>query len=334
MTRQLLMLTTLVLILSPTTVAVKVLWLGDNGDRVFATAKTPLLEAGLFSAEHTNLLLQEALAKMDELSQVGYLLNPDMDNIDPIRKELERELQASLPPLENMASGLPLPVMPSSIPKISPVQHQPQQQSIPSAPQGTFHGNFPAPKKLVAGKCRFRLSVRNSETQPGDKVLVIGDHALLGSWQLPKATLLSTTKTEFPMWSTELDLDYGTKLEFKYVVQTANGEVHWEDASSLATRNRQALVPKGESGGSKCSFNNPGEEEIDEASLKIPLGYEAPVPTYSPPPVPTYTPPAPVFTPGPPGFEATVTLPFMAPAQTVQVKYKDPEPINWNIVTN
>ena len=130
MTRQLLMLTTLVLILSPTTVAVKVLWLGDNGDRVFATAKTPLLEAGLFSAEHTNLLLQEALAKMDELSQVGYLLNPDMDNIDPIRKELERELQASLPPLENMASGLPLPVMPSSIPKISPVQHQPHQQRL------------------------------------------------------------------------------------------------------------------------------------------------------------------------------------------------------------
>lgn len=291
------------LMLSPSSVVgVRVLWMGDSGEKVHATRGQASPKAGTSSPDETDRLLREALAKMDELAGVVLMLDPELKETDPIRQDMELEHRANVPPNEIMASALPLPgIRPLSMPAMGGrAENRPYVSGV----------------KLAAGKCRFRLSVKNSATQPGDKLMVVGDHELLGNWQVPRAQLLSTTAQEFPVWSTEIDFEQGINLEFKCILQTSEGKVQWEDGL-----NRKVSVPKEDAGGVKCKFNRPGEKVMTDARALQDTAARAMAPAGAAAGLAA-------------GLEATFTMPFMPTVGGVQLRNKEAAPIPWNSVAS
>lgn len=80
------------------------------------------------------------------------------------------------------------------------------------------------------------------ETHPGDELLIVGDHDLLGNWNPQQGLVLSTDATKYPAWSSEEILLNGTakQLEYKYVIR--RGGAGAGPASCVWESNRNRLV--------------------------------------------------------------------------------------------
>jgi phosphatidylserine/phosphatidylglycerophosphate/cardiolipin synthase-like enzyme len=76
------------------------------------------------------------------------------------------------------------------------------------------------------------------DTQPGDRVLLVGDHPLLGSWSPAAGVELTTATDLFPTWSGRVQLPLGAHVAFKLVTVRASGAVEWEPGP-----NREIDVP-------------------------------------------------------------------------------------------
>lgn len=68
--------------------------------------------------------------------------------------------------------------------------------------------------------------------------MVIGSGDYLAGWNKDSAVKLTTSKNEFPWWSTEIVMPAGEKCEFKFAIRRANGRFDWE-----AGENRIYEVP-------------------------------------------------------------------------------------------
>lgn len=83
----------------------------------------------------------------------------------------------------------------------------------------------------------FRVRCQN--TQPGEKVYVVGNGTKLGAWSPDSALMLSTGPQEFPTWSAAVTVPEG-KLEYKFIVKRDDKKapVRWEGVEG----NRQLCV--------------------------------------------------------------------------------------------
>lgn len=83
----------------------------------------------------------------------------------------------------------------------------------------------------------FRVRCQN--TQPGEKVYVVGSGTKLGAWSPDSALMLSTGPQEFPTWSAAVTVPEGT-LEYKFIVKRDDKKapVRWEGVEG----NRQLCV--------------------------------------------------------------------------------------------
>jgi alpha-amylase len=70
----------------------------------------------------------------------------------------------------------------------------------------------------------------NATTAYGQNVYVVGDHALLGSWNANLATALSSTG--YPVWSTTVWLPKSTAIQYKYLKKNPDGSVTWEGSTN------------------------------------------------------------------------------------------------------
>ncbi|MBZ9691920.1 phospholipase D-like domain-containing protein [Clostridium sp. M14] len=68
-----------------------------------------------------------------------------------------------------------------------------------------------------------------SSTQPGDKVVVVGNVPELGDWNVENGLVMSTSDDLFPDWFVKADIDPGVSIEYKYVILRENGDAEWED---------------------------------------------------------------------------------------------------------
>lgn len=83
----------------------------------------------------------------------------------------------------------------------------------------------------------FRVRCQN--TQPGEKVYVVGSGTKLGAWSPDSALMLSTGPQEFPTWSAAVTVPEAT-LEYKFIVKRDDKKapVRWEGVEG----NRQLCV--------------------------------------------------------------------------------------------
>uniref|UniRef100_A0A0G4GQ47 CBM20 domain-containing protein n=1 Tax=Chromera velia CCMP2878 TaxID=1169474 RepID=A0A0G4GQ47_9ALVE len=107
-------------------------------------------------------------------------------------------------------------------------------------------------------------------TQPGETVFVAGSSEFLGSWDPDRSLPLSTSVSEFPMWSSP-PLSHkpstGSRVEFKLIVKgERSSEVRWEPVES----NRVFRLVYGKDIEVEASW---GEitQKVTEASRPIPL---------------------------------------------------------------
>jgi len=52
--------------------------------------------------------------------------------------------------------------------------------------------------------CKVTLGVKNPNTKPGDRIMVVGSHPALGRWQVQQGVVMETSKDDFPMWRTQV----------------------------------------------------------------------------------------------------------------------------------
>jgi alpha-amylase len=70
----------------------------------------------------------------------------------------------------------------------------------------------------------------NASTTFGQNVFVVGDNALLGSWNTNLATALSSAG--YPVWSTTVWLPKNTAIQYKCIKKNPDGTVTWEGSSN------------------------------------------------------------------------------------------------------
>jgi hypothetical protein len=184
--------------------------------------KTDARTGGKAAQESTDRLLQEAIRNIDQLTSVARSLSK------------EWSVQPPQPHYDLHAPAAHDDAAPPNVPT-----------HVSLSTQGS------------SSRCIFKLAVKNSKTQLGDKVLVVGNLPALGSWQLPNALLLKTSSQEFPMWSVDVKLEPGAMLKFKFVMQGSDGRVTWEGGD-----NRNVLVPASASAGVMAEFDKLGQEAV------------------------------------------------------------------------
>jgi endonuclease/exonuclease/phosphatase family metal-dependent hydrolase len=98
--------------------------------------------------------------------------------------------------------------------------------------------------------CTFIFVVQHAHTQFGDEVLVSGECAALGAWDVSRAVPLTTSAATFPVWrSAPIALPLlsgGAPQQFKFVLRRADGRCDWENVwwhnRTLATGAAAATV--------------------------------------------------------------------------------------------
>ena len=228
-----------ILTLTVPTDAMRVLVMGE--DKPDARTGGKAAQNSNSGPESTDRLLQEAIRNIDQLTSVARSLSKDAKGLDVEPPQPHYDLHA---PAAQYHFHAPAPSNP------------PTHVSLPT--QGS------------SSSCIFKLAVKNSRTQPGDKVLVVGNHPALGSWQIPNALLLKTSSQEFPMWSVDVKLEPGAMLEFKFVMQGSDGGVTWEGGD-----NRNVLVPASASAGIKAEFDKLGQQALPGS---VPASSSTPMP--------------------------------------------------------
>jgi hypothetical protein len=71
------------------------------------------------------------------------------------------------------------------------------------------------------------FKVKCDSTQPGENVVLVGNLSQLGSWNPSLGRTMTTSNTEYPIWSSKVIIPTNFKLEYKYVI--SNGDLfRWE----------------------------------------------------------------------------------------------------------
>ncbi|MEO7261909.1 MAG: carbohydrate-binding module family 20 domain-containing protein [Jatrophihabitantaceae bacterium] len=70
----------------------------------------------------------------------------------------------------------------------------------------------------------------NASTSFGQNVFVVGDNALLGSWNTNLATALSSGG--YPVWSSTVWLPKSTAIQYKYIKRNPDGSITWEGSTN------------------------------------------------------------------------------------------------------
>ncbi|MBD2393901.1 DUF1796 family putative cysteine peptidase [Cyanobacterium aponinum UTEX 3222] len=86
---------------------------------------------------------------------------------------------------------------------------------------------------------RFQVS---AHTNMGESIALLGSTAELGSWSISNCIPLQTKSDRYPLWWADVDIPYtDSKIEYKYLKFSAEGEVIWE---SLGNDNRWIPLEK------------------------------------------------------------------------------------------
>jgi glucoamylase len=70
----------------------------------------------------------------------------------------------------------------------------------------------------------------NATTKPGENIYLVGNNALLSSWEASSGIKLSPTA--YPNWSVKVSLPVSTAFEYKFVKRDANGNTIWEQGQN------------------------------------------------------------------------------------------------------
>ena len=86
---------------------------------------------------------------------------------------------------------------------------------------------------------RFQVS---AHTNMGESIALLGSTAELGCWNINNCIPLQTKSDRYPLWWADVDIPYtDSKIEYKYLKFSAEGEVIWE---SLGNDNRWIPLEK------------------------------------------------------------------------------------------
>ena len=262
--------------------SVKVLWMGDHEQSALRGqahngAPTHRLSAGSESStlgsansspsspSRTDQLLQEALSKMEQLSEVAsnlttHICGEEGESVSPIKLELVQDLRLRGVRVDAVAA----------------YREERANRLVDAVETADEVDAGVVAKSMMdpTGKIRFTFTVHHDKTKPGDKVMVVGGHPQLGDWTVTNALTLTTSGAEFPMWSSEVYLEPGLEIPFKFVVQTNEGVVDWE-VFEQSEQNRNCSVPVWDGdpaapllGGLKAKFNKPGEVVLSPADVE------------------------------------------------------------------
>ena len=55
------------------------------------------------------------------------------------------------------------------------------------------------------------------QTRLDEHVAIVGNHPVLGEWDTLKAISMHTSSANYPIWTINIDLPRGTKVEYKFV---------------------------------------------------------------------------------------------------------------------
>lgn len=84
---------------------------------------------------------------------------------------------------------------------------------------------------LARSEGGLNLIVDMPRTQPGETVVIVGDHPALGAWDVRRAVPLRTSDGMFPRWGGAVRLPAGAQVRWKAVVRRADGTHRWEIGS-------------------------------------------------------------------------------------------------------
>lgn len=125
-------------------------------------------------------------------------------------------------------------------------QEEEQEEKAPAAaaaPAAATTADMPAPPPPLPElqPVRVRFSFR-FETQPGERLWMLGDAPELGSWDMARAVRLRWSKGH--VWAAELELPPGRHYTYKALHQRADGEWRWQ-----AGDNHTLVTPASAAGG-------------------------------------------------------------------------------------
>lgn len=128
----------------------------------------------------------------------------------------------------------------------------------PATATSNAPANAPAVASPPTGRqgCAFTFACKHSRTQPGDKVLVVGNQPALGRWDVKRALVLRTSSKQFPLWSVNAEMEPGSKVEFKFITESPDGRVNWERGD-----NRCIVTPHAATGGVEATYDKSGERQ-------------------------------------------------------------------------
>lgn len=73
---------------------------------------------------------------------------------------------------------------------------------------------------------RFQVT---AQTKMGESIALLGSIPQLGEWHISNRILLQTSGERYPLWWVDVDIPYSdSKIEYKYLKLSAEGEVIWE----------------------------------------------------------------------------------------------------------
>ncbi|CAG9466243.1 unnamed protein product [Pedinophyceae sp. YPF-701] len=126
-----------------------------------------------------------------------------------------------------------------------------------TASRTTRRANFVVTRAVaVSTSTKMKLSCRK-ETTPGQSLVVVGDGAALGEWDVSQAHEM--TWGEGHVWSTELDVPGGLDAYFKLVMINGDGSATWESGD-----NRVVAVAEGASAVAvECEWNNTAATAVE-----------------------------------------------------------------------
>lgn len=81
------------------------------------------------------------------------------------------------------------------------------------------------------GEIRCKFKVRADNTKPGDSVVILGKGQEVENSGEYLAKL-STSKSDFPWWHTELIVPVGERIDYKFAIRSSSGQMQWKQGTN------------------------------------------------------------------------------------------------------
>ena len=78
------------------------------------------------------------------------------------------------------------------------------------------------------GEVRCKFTVRVSDTRPGDSVVLLGKEQEVEGSSGEYLAKLETSQSDFPWWKTDIVVPVGERVEYKFAIRRASGEMTWK----------------------------------------------------------------------------------------------------------